>query len=55
MVVRAEVRTFLRDLLRTVSPRTVVLSFAEAASVAKVEPVAVVSLEEAQGEEQPHG
>jgi flagellar biosynthesis protein FlhA len=46
VLVRAEIRTFLRDLVRSVAPRTVVLSYAEAAAAPKVEPVAVVALTE---------
>jgi len=46
VLVRAEARTFLRDLLRSVAPRTVVLSYAEAAAARRVEPVAVVTLAE---------
>jgi len=43
VLVRAEARTFLRDLLKSVAPRSVVLSYAEAAAARKVEPVAVVT------------
>jgi flagellar biosynthesis component FlhA len=46
VLVRAEARTFLRDLLKSVAPRTVVLSYAEAAAAKRVEPVAVVTLAE---------
>jgi flagellar biosynthesis protein FlhA len=46
VLVRAEARTFLRDLLRSVAPRTVVLSYAEAAAARKVESAAVVTLAE---------
>jgi len=46
VLVRAEARTFLRDLLKSVAPRTVVLSYAEAAAARRVEPIAVVSLAE---------
>ncbi len=49
VLVRAEARTFLRDLLKSVAPRAVVLSYAEAAAARKVEPVAVVTLAEAPG------
>ncbi len=43
VLVRAEARTFLRDLLRSVAPRAVVLSYAEAAAARRVEPVAVIT------------
>ncbi|MBL8840715.1 MAG: flagellar biosynthesis protein FlhA [Planctomycetes bacterium] len=49
VLVRAEARTFLRDLLKSVAPRAVVLSYAEAAAAKRVEPVAIVSLAEAPG------
>ncbi len=42
VLARAEVRTFLRDLLKTVAPRTPVLSYSEAAVARQVEPLAVV-------------
>ncbi|MSR46781.1 MAG: flagellar biosynthesis protein FlhA [Planctomycetes bacterium] len=44
VLVRAEARTFLRDLIRGVAPRVVVLSYAEAVAARRVEPVAVVTL-----------
>lgn len=43
VLVRGEIRTFLRDLMKSIGPRTVVLSYAEAAAAHKVEPIAVVS------------
>jgi len=43
VLVRAEARAFLRDLLRNVAPRAAVLSYAEAAAARRVEPVAVVT------------
>ena len=46
VLVRAEARVFLRDLLRSVAPRVVVLSYAEAAAARRVEPAAVISLAE---------
>ncbi|MBM4013823.1 MAG: flagellar biosynthesis protein FlhA, partial [Planctomycetes bacterium] len=49
VLVRAEARTFLRDLLKSVAPRVVVLSYAEAAAARKVEPAAVVTLAESNG------
>jgi flagellar biosynthesis protein FlhA len=49
VLVRAEARTFLRDLLRSVAPRTVVLSYAEAAAARRVESAAIVSLAEPSG------
>jgi flagellar biosynthesis protein FlhA len=47
VLVRAEARAFLRDLLKSVAPRAVVLSYAEAAAARKVEPVAIVAADEA--------
>ena len=51
VLVRAEVRTFLRDLLRSNAPRTVVLSYAEAAAANVVEPIAVIGAAETAGKE----
>ena len=46
VLVRGEIRTFLRDLLKGVVPRTPVLSYAEANAAQVVEPVAIVQAAE---------
>jgi flagellar biosynthesis protein FlhA len=46
VLVRAEIRTFVRDLVRSIGPRTAVLSYAEAATAREVEALAVVTAQE---------
>ncbi len=45
VLVRSEIRTFLRDLLKTVAPRAAVLSYSEAATAKDVEPITVIGME----------